>query len=479
MEFTAYYLINFFSNRLLNVLSEMVLFLFLFVWFSHINPAIKNKMSVNVTYPLSMIILLYYGPLESIVLSFTGTFLGRLFFRQPIIRREGRRQLASLLISTCVYIACGPLYAWKLEIFPLLLILSAYQLTYFILEVQGEARNTGLSMAEYTGKIQVSEWFMYAYVFFSTAVLVLLFAHHPFITTFAIIGKSICSQHFMKNFYILQEKSRLRDLRIQEAMNKDLEFARQVQFQLLKPTPRIIEGWRIDADYCPAKQVSGDYYDIAYTNNKKIRLLIADVMGKGLAASLLMTTLSAITRERMTRSLSPKDLLSFINTQLYENLKASTAFITILCVDVDPVSGAITYCSAGHHPPLIRSADGTVRTLTLGKNASVGMLPNPQFNEGTDQINKEDYLLLYTDGAIEIRNQKPSWGRSALQQYLSDWPASRPVYQLSKQLISDLTDKNEHGLHDDITLLSMSFAETGMRHHEKSQKKGGTVHAAL
>lgn len=479
MEFTTYYLTGFFSNSLLNVLSEMALFLLLFIWFSYINPAIKNKMSINLTYPLSIIILLYYGPLESMVLSFIGIFLGCLLFRQPVTWQEGLRRFVSLFISICVYIACSPLYTWKLEIFSLLLILGAYQLTYFILEVRSKARDAGLSMTKYAGKILFDEWFMYTYAFFSTAALVLLFAHYPSMAMFVMIGRNISSQHFMKNFYILQEKSRLCKRQVQEAMNKELELAWQVQFQLLKPTPRIIKGWRIDADYCPAKQVSGDYYDIAYTNNKKIRLLIADVMGKGLAASLLMTTLSAITREKMTKSLSPKDLLSFINTHLYENLKASASFITILCVDIDPVSGTITYCSAGHHPPLIRSADGTVRMLTLGRNASVGMLRNPQFNEGTDKINKEDYLLLYTDGAIEIRNQKPGWGRTALQQYLSSWPSSRPVYQLSKQLILELTDKNGYGLNDDITLLSMSFAEKGMRYHEESQKKGGTVHATL
>jgi serine phosphatase RsbU (regulator of sigma subunit) len=473
--FGSTYFIQVFSTPWLNILFESVLFLFLFIWLSRICP-IKNQVNLCIRYPLSMLLLLYYGPLYCIVFFIGATVTRRVAFQQQVSWREELPSYSALLVSLLL-ILLVPASA-DVQNVRFVLVLLTYQIVYFFAEIiiSSKAKGTKKQIAQ---QLWRNGWPIYLYIFFDTMMFMLFYRFSPFITTIIYVSKGIAIQYFTRNFYLLEKQNEMLHKKRQEQNRQELQLARQVQLQLLKPTPRIIEGWRIDANYCSAKEVGGDYYDIAYTDHGKIRLLIADVMGKGLGASLLMATLSAVVRTRIVRAESPKDLLFFINTHLYENLRASTAFITIFCIDIDPKTGQVTYCNAGHHPPLLRQSNGNIREFSDGKNASIGMLSNQSFKEGTDFIGKDDYLLFYTDGAIEIREECGMFGKKGIQTYLSKWNTMQPLSEITKCLIEELLIKSRHSLQDDITLLSISF-ESNQASFENGQTRGGEItHATL
>src|SRR5207248_3121955 len=126
-----------------------------------------------------------------------------------------------------------------------------------------------------------------------------------------------------------------------------------------------VPGFSIAGAWQPAKDVGGDYYDVFRLNDNELALVVADVSGKGAPAALMMSNLQATTKAYARSSSSPKNLCELVNAAICESISTGK-FITFLYAVLDTRARRLTYCNAGHNPPLVISQDGRCAKLETG-----------------------------------------------------------------------------------------------------------------
>ena len=151
-------------------------------------------------------------------------------------------------------------------------------------------------------------------------------------------------------------------LREQDLLEKELQVARQVQAGFLPLGDIRIEGFDVSTYFKSAKEVGGDYFDF-FPTKKGIGIVIADVSGKGVPASLVMTNLHA-TLHALAEDYSPVELLNRINRSILKNT-APEIFVTFFYGVLDNSTGKLEYVNAGHNSPLVIRRDGKVEELAL------------------------------------------------------------------------------------------------------------------
>ncbi len=187
------------------------------------------------------------------------------------------------------------------------------------------------------------------------------------------------------------------------AMDKELASAAEIQKNLLPKSPPEIEGYDIGALNLACKGVGGDYYDFLTNKVEGLGIVIADVAGKGLSAALLMSNLQATLRAISTNWDKCISLLSQnINKTICENI-ISNRFISLFIGCLDPKTGDLKYCNAGHNPPIILKKNGENVRLKDG-GPVLGILPDGQYIPGKGHMENGDILALYSDGVTEAEN---------------------------------------------------------------------------
>ena len=240
-----------------------------------------------------------------------------------------------------------------------------------------------------------------------------------------------------------------------KVLERDLELAAKVQKQLLPSSLPALKGIQLAAHTEPAKIVSGDYFDFfSYTNGAQ-GIAVADVMGKGLPASMLMSNLQA-----SLRILGPDyhdlDKLAVRLNELFRyNLKL-ISFITLFLLKIDTEKKAIQYCNAGHNPAIYWDAKKKELKRLRPTGPAIGLIPNAVYGADNLQYSEGDVLLIFTDGVSEARNSnEEEFGEKRLENYLIenlDKPAEVIVSDLRRQA------KQFAGmLQDDVTLISVKF----------------------
>ncbi len=206
----------------------------------------------------------------------------------------------------------------------------------------------------------------------------------------------------------------LRDLqaRLREAnqrMERELALAGSVQASLLPrvlPEPR---GWELAVGLRPARQTSGDFYDVRQLPNGRLGLVMADVVDKGAAAALYMALACTLMRTfAVERAGAPEEVLRAVNQRLLADVGAS-AFVTVFYGELDPTTGQLCYANAGHHPPYLFRSDGRGMAEALPRTGlALGINENAVWNQECVELGTGDALLLYTDG---ITDSQDSAGR--------------------------------------------------------------------
>jgi len=232
---------------------------------------------------------------------------------------------------------------------------------------------------------------------------------------------------------ILEQKEKQR-------LENELVIAQEVQAQLFPREITQLKSLEVHG-YCrPARTVSGDYYDFVTINADKMIFAAGDVSGKGISAALLMATIHSavraysiegipILRESVAvgmaagaettlasgfdgAEVSPALLLSLLNHQLYESTpqeKYATLFLAIY----DGRSRKLTYSNGGHLPPVVISADGSLRRLEQGGTV-VGLFDNLTFDEASVHLRAGDIIMAYSDGVTEPENDFGEFGEQRL-----------------------------------------------------------------
>jgi sigma-B regulation protein RsbU (phosphoserine phosphatase) len=206
-------------------------------------------------------------------------------------------------------------------------------------------------------------------------------------------------------FLTLQIEKRQLDL--------DLSLASSIQQMLLPRSVATLAGLDLDARYSPAQKVGGDLYDVIVLSETRVGLVVADVSGKGIPASLLMAICRTNLRQIATRHESPAKVLSELNRTIFPEIQGGM-YITILYAVVDVASDTVVFARAGHELPLFARLDpatGAYATRFVGSEGmSVGMVPDELFsavlNDHTEPFVRDDILMLYTDGVTEAPNEE-------------------------------------------------------------------------
>ena len=182
------------------------------------------------------------------------------------------------------------------------------------------------------------------------------------------------------------------------AQRQELQRAREIQESLLPTTIPQIAGFEIAAAWRPAREVSGDYFDVFRLGETRVGICIADVVGKGVSAALLMANVQAAVRAFAGEGENPSSVCGKVNRLLCENI-ATGKFVTCVFGVLDCATQTLAWCNAGHLEPVLVS-EGAVRTLH-GGGAALGVFPEWAYGEEQVALRDGDRLLLFTDGITE------------------------------------------------------------------------------
>jgi sigma-B regulation protein RsbU (phosphoserine phosphatase) len=197
--------------------------------------------------------------------------------------------------------------------------------------------------------------------------------------------------------------SRARAQRREQQLHEDeLEEARKIQDRLLPKQLPPVNGYDIAAMTQPLRVVGGDYYSIVKVSNDQTAFCIADVAGKGMPAALLMSSLHAATQPLINQNLAPAELCERLNRILCE-LTPLGKFISLFYGVLDTSTHKISFCNAGHNPPLLVRADGANQELA-STGAVLGQFPRWNYEQSEMKLKMGDTLLLFTDGFVEAPN---------------------------------------------------------------------------
>jgi sigma-B regulation protein RsbU (phosphoserine phosphatase) len=188
-------------------------------------------------------------------------------------------------------------------------------------------------------------------------------------------------------------------------MKRDLEIAREIQSWLVPSHPPEVPGADIAFATRPQNSVAGDYYDAFFpaSTREKLLVVIADVAGKSVPAALLMATMQASLHTIASEEVPLKELVSRLNHYACAHSLDGRRFTTALIAEYHVAARRMTYVNAGHNPPILRRADGSLEKLEQG-GLPLGIEPTAAFDTGAIQLQPGDALILYTDGVVEAFN---------------------------------------------------------------------------
>ena len=252
----------------------------------------------------------------------------------------------------------------------------------------------------------------------------------------------------------------LREARVQtQRIEKDLELARNIQRRILPKHLPEPSGWECAAANLPYEMVGGDLYDLWMASDSegvsRLHLAIADISGKGLPASLMMTQLSAFLRAMADRRVEDWGKLSDrLNTRMNE-VRDRNRYATLFMGSINPDDGCMRYVNAGHNPPLLVPADGSPVIRLEPTGPMVGLLPGAVFQEGRARMLPGDVLVIFTDGVIDAEDIH---GLDLGEQPLIDTVRACERHSSSEEiferlLVRTLRHMEGGGFKDDVTLV--------------------------
>ena len=186
-------------------------------------------------------------------------------------------------------------------------------------------------------------------------------------------------------------------------LETELELSQTVQRALMPHQAPDIPGLDVAAFSRPAQIVGGDYFDFIHLDDNSYALTIADAVGHGLSAGMLMTGLQATLHTLLPDSQSPAAVLARINHFYIHNVNYTT-FVTVFLGKFDPHTRSLTYFNAGHNPAaLVRRSRAEV-TWLRPNGAAIGIVEDYKISPELEQLQPGDVLVLYTDGLTEAIN---------------------------------------------------------------------------
>jgi sigma-B regulation protein RsbU (phosphoserine phosphatase) len=241
-----------------------------------------------------------------------------------------------------------------------------------------------------------------------------------------------------------------------EQQERELPRAREIQQSLLPKSILQLPGFELATAWQPARVVGGDYFDVLPLGEKRLAICIADVVGKGVSAALLMANVQATVRAFAHDSESPAHLCDRVNRVLCENI-AADKFVTFFYGILDAGERTFRYCNAGHPFPLLVTSDSTSQLAEGG--AVLGIFPEGKYGNATVHLSPGDRLLLFTDGITEATGpEDQEFGQESITAFAR---ADRSISaaELNRRLLAHVSDFCRGRFHDDATLLVIAVSD--------------------
>ena len=262
----------------------------------------------------------------------------------------------------------------------------------------------------------------------------------------------------MKNFRITQGQ-----LTDQTRLRRELQLAQEIQNALLPKEVPKLEGFEIDAAYRAALEVGGDYYDFFEVDENSIGIVVADVSGKGIGSSMVMTMIRTSMRLEARGNKRASYVLDKVNRVAVADIKKGM-YVTMFYLILDSKKRSVNFSSAGHNPMILyRESEKSISFLNPG-GIAVGIdLGDPEeFNKRIVneklKLKKGDLLFMYTDGITEAMNEKrEQYGDKRLIEFIKKYnhlPASEFKLKLNNEIA---TFTKGYPQNDDITFVVMKL----------------------
>ncbi|HEV2801451.1 MAG TPA: SpoIIE family protein phosphatase [Pyrinomonadaceae bacterium] len=187
-----------------------------------------------------------------------------------------------------------------------------------------------------------------------------------------------------------------------ERFERELNLAREIQQRFQPSGAPNVSGYEMQGISFPCYEIGGDYYDFIERPDGRMVIALGDVSGKGTSAALLMSSLHAAMHAQIPAHKTLGDTISAVNRYLAETIPFNR-FITLFCAELDPATGTLSFLNAGHNPPLIAHAGGSMEQLAAG-GIPLGIMPDALYREGRTQLQPGDALVIYSDGVSETTN---------------------------------------------------------------------------
>ena len=214
----------------------------------------------------------------------------------------------------------------------------------------------------------------------------------------------------------------------QQALACDLQLARDVQQAFLPHEPPDVPNYDFFDYYQAANQIGGDYYDYLWLTDGRLAVVVADVVGHGVAAAMLMAKLSAEARFCLLSESTPASAITKLNARVCRlNLDR---FVTLILVVIDLQAHQATVVNAGHMPPFYRRADGSEEDLGAAESGvPIGILEDTEYDQASTVLALGESLTLFTDGISEAMNPAgEQYGMDRMRTLLAESDGSPKSY---------------------------------------------------
>jgi len=193
-----------------------------------------------------------------------------------------------------------------------------------------------------------------------------------------------------------------KEMVVRERLETEVQLARQIQQTFIPESLPQFAEWELSARWKTARQVGGDFYDVFDLPNQRLGLFIADVADKGVPAALFMALTRTLVRAAVIELESPAKAMKRVNDLLIPDTKQGM-FVTAVYGVLDMEKNELTYVNAGHNPPLWIKCDGGVQRLAR-TGVALGAAEDVKYEQRMIPLEKDDSILLYTDGLTESFN---------------------------------------------------------------------------
>lgn len=223
-----------------------------------------------------------------------------------------------------------------------------------------------------------------------------------------------------------------------QSIEREMVLAWEIQRRLLPERAPDIPGATLTGRTVPSRTVSGDYYDFFVRGDGTLDVVVADVCGKGMGASILAASVQAAYEAWASENFPPDRICARLNDLIYRRTSPEK-FVTFILAHYDPETGAVVFTNAGHNPGLLIRTDGQCEKLGA-HGPPLGLFPGLPYSSGSFTMNPGDVLVLYTDGVTEAANaEDQEFGMERLRS-IACASRGKPLADVETDITNALTD---------------------------------------